>query len=105
MNTKTIVAELSEELILFLKSEGYTHILSMGDAFTNNEADHHVDDYYLLPLLPDDPLLKAEASDQLINPMESDEIKEMAAGVDSIRFLIEIPDDLYLKYLQNSTVL
>ena len=103
MNTKTIYVELSEELVYFLKLQSYSHILSMGDAFANNEADHHAEDYYLLPLLPNDPLLKVEESEQLIHAIESGEVKEMAAGIDAIRFLVEISEDMYLRYLQDAS--
>ncbi|HLP37752.1 hypothetical protein [Lacibacter sp.] len=99
MSKQIVTAELSEELVLFLTQEGYSHIFSIGEFSANNVPGQNTDDYLLLPLKPDDVRLKFEEADQLINPIESDEVKEMAVGVDAIRFLIEVPADLYHKYL------
>jgi hypothetical protein len=99
MSIQTLKAELSEELVLFLQQQGFSHIMSLGDDRSENGPDGGIDDYNLLALKADDPWLKVEESHSLINPIDSDDVKTMAEGVDSIRFLIEIPQPLYQQYL------
>ncbi len=99
MSSETLKAELSEELLLFLQQEGYSHILSLGDAETENGPDGGTDDYFLLPLKQDDMRLHFEEAEYLINPIMSQDVLIMAQGVDALRFLIEIPVHLYNRYL------
>ncbi|NCU05139.1 MAG: hypothetical protein GXC73_14255 [Chitinophagaceae bacterium] len=99
MSTETLKAELSEELVLFLQQQGYSHILSLGDEHTEYGTDGGKDDYHLLPLKPHDVENSFEEAEYIINPISAEEVQTMAQGVDAIRFLIEIPVDLYSQYL------
>lgn len=99
MNKETLKAELSEELLLFLQQQGYSHILSIGADQTENGPDGGTDDYYLLPLTYNDNRIKLKETDDLINPIISQEVLTMAQGVDALRFLIEVPVALYDRYL------
>lgn len=97
MNNETLKAELSEELLLFLQQEGYSHILSLVDDQVSN--DQQVDDYFLMPLTKEEVDNNFEETEHIINPINSNEVQNMAQGVDAIRFLIEIPVELYNRYL------
>lgn len=95
MRTSVIQAELSNGLLDFLKQRGYTHILSVGVAGTEYGPDGGEDDFYLLPLKPDDPRLQYEEADLIIAAIDSLDVREMAKGVDLIRFIITIPEKEY----------
>ena len=99
MSNQILKAELSEELVLFLQQQGYSHILSLGGNESENGPDGGADDYHLLALRSDDLRVKFREPDSLINPIDSDDVKTMAVGVPAIRFLIEIPESLYQQYL------
>jgi hypothetical protein len=99
MITNTTRAVFSKELLQFLKKQGYTHILSVGDKPTEHGPDGHYDDYNLVPLKPGDLRLQFEETDHIIATVESEDVHTMANGVDAIRFLIEIPLIEYEQFL------
>ncbi len=91
--------ELSVELLSFLEQKGYSHILSLGAAQTENGPEGGKDNYYLKALKNDDPLLSYQETDFIINPINSREIEEMAGGVDGLRFIIQLPAQDLKTYL------
>lgn len=91
MNAVKHNTELSTELLSFLEQIGYTHILSVGAAQTEFGTDGDTDDYHLIPLKPDDPRLSYQETDYIVSAINSSDVKEMAEGVEFIRFMIEVP--------------
>lgn len=90
MNTVTR-KELTKELLQFLQSRGYTHILSLGVTGVELGADGGSSEYLLVPVKENDPRLKYEETDHIISAIDSDDAKDMAAGVEFITFMIDIP--------------
>lgn len=102
MNGITSRAELSKELLLFLQQRGYSHILSIGATETEFGPEGGRDEYKLLPLKLDDPRLVYEETDYIISPIMSQEVNEMAEGVDFICFMIDVPVEDYEYYIKLS---
>lgn len=91
MTIKIQRTELSIELLSFLEQKGYSHILSAGAAATELGPDGGTDDYRLIAVKPNDPRLQYEETDYIISAINSNEAKDMAAGIEFIRFMIEVP--------------
>lgn len=99
MNSQTTRAELSKELLDFLEQRGYRYILSIGASASEDYQEGTKDDYRIIPLKADDPRLTYEETDYGIDPIKSNDVLEMAAGDEFIRFMIEIPVEDYTYYL------
>ena len=98
MQEVNTIAEFDLQLNNFLIEQGYSHIWCSG---INNPNSNSIatEDYFLIPLLPNDPRINYEtATDQCLN-INSLNVQDMAIGADAIRFLIQIPQETYLKYL------
>lgn len=102
MSDQTLKAELSEELVLFLQQQGYSHILQVEDGHIQYSSGADTDDYHLLPLKPNDIRVISKEFEFFIFPIHSDEIQLMSEGVDALRFLIELPVNVYNQYLTDS---
>jgi hypothetical protein len=64
------------------------------------KAFDHEDNYWLEPLKPDDPRLKFEEADHIINFIEESDVIDMAHGDEFIRFLILIPKEVWNAYVK-----
>ena len=91
MSSTTIQTAFTKELLWFLESQGYTHILSLGADATENTPAGGQDNYRLLPLKPGDPRLSYEETDYIIEPIDGNDVIDMAAGDEFICFMIEVP--------------
>lgn len=98
MKAESKLVEFTPATVDFLWEKGYTHIFSRGAANTNNGPDGGEDDYYLLPIRPGDLRHQFEEAEFIISSIDSQEVKDMAYGVDFIRFLIELPIEEYQEY-------
>lgn len=92
--------ELSKELLQFLQSRGYSHILSLGVTGVELGHDGGSAEYLLIPVKENDPRLHYEETDHIISAIDSDDAKEMAAGVEFIIFRIDIPVSDFEAYLK-----
>jgi len=88
----------SPELYQYLKTKGFSHLYAIGNRVPEGEPDH--DDYVLVPLLPSDPRINYEESDAIVNAIDSDEVKDMAAGDEFINFYIELPAEVVAEFKQ-----
>lgn len=76
--------EFNKELQQKLIQQGYTHMLCVG------VLDKETEDYILIPLKAEDPRMKYEETDLLIEPMQSHDVNDMAAGDEFITFYVEL---------------
>jgi len=93
--------EFNKDLLAFLQEMGYSHILSLGAAPAENAPEGYRDDYRLTPLKPDDPRLNFEELDLMIEPIQANDVKDMAAADEFIRFIIEMPVTDFELYIQS----
>lgn len=102
MSAVTIKAELSTPITAFLERKGYSHLLCSGEDKKSSLPDSEPVDYLLVPLKATDSRIGYEETDQLILPIQSPDVTDMAAGIDAVRFLIEIPVSDYEEYLSSA---
>ena len=94
-------AEFTEELRIFLLNSGYRWLKSTGDVVRNKEEQDDLVDFYLQPLHSIANYKDDDISLHGITLMDEMDAVDMAKGVDLVRFLIELPEDLYFDYLGN----
>lgn len=96
------VAEFSEELKMFLLNMGYRYVWHEG---LSNDApatdDIEATEYYYLSLLSNDDERTQTATDLLMHLDSTDVLDITIVGADPIRFLLRLPEELYLNYLTN----
>ncbi len=80
--------EFTPEFYHYLKSKGYSHLYSTGNVVPEGAPDN--EDYILVPLLPGDARIHYEETDAIVNPIDSDEVKDMLSGDEFISFYIEL---------------
>jgi len=97
---RSIEVNFTKDLLDYLQSIGYTHIISHGTGYKEEKAE--TDDYLLEPLKPGDIRLKAEETSYHIDLISDIDVKEMAAGDEFITFLITLPVKVYEEFLKVS---
>lgn len=90
--------EFTKEIQQFLKAKSYSHIMSLGVSDKPVRNSNENSDYILIPLKPHDPRISNNKTDLIIEEIESSEVLEMAEGVTSINFLVEIPGSEYEEF-------
>ena len=90
--------EFTEDVKQFLIWLGYSHILSIGAEDTENGADGGTDNYWLEPIKPTDPRLTYEEADHILQSIYSNDVMDMAMGVNFICFMMKIPESEYEIY-------
>lgn len=97
-----IVADFSEELRVFLLMKGYTHVWHEGISNEEgNKEDVFETEYYYVSLLENDDERIVSVSDYLMLLDSMDVLEMTVVGADPIKFLIRLPESLYLQYLTN----
>lgn len=95
------VAEFSEELRVFLLNMGYYYVWHEGLSDEHTEEDEFASiNYYLNLLSNDDERTKTETD--LLTHLDSTDVLDMTVvGADPIKFILRLPEELYLNYLTN----
>lgn len=96
------VAEFSEELRVFLLMQGYTYVWHEGlsNELANADNVFETENYYVSLLENDDE--RTETESYFLMLLDSNDVLEMTVvGADPIKFLIRLPEELYLNYLTN----
>lgn len=103
MKDETIESEFTSDLRDFLERRGYSHIVSLGiepkEQNDANEPETGRENYWLLPIKPDDEILKTEKPKHIVQEINDSEILEMVRGADEIQFMIRVPLVDYNDYL------
>lgn len=79
---------------------GSKYILSLGTGNVEKARCSNVDYYWLLPLSGDDPRIKYEEIDYIIQEINDSDVIEMSSGVEFINFIVKVPVYLYDIYKQ-----
>lgn len=99
----TVAAELSIDLINFLGKNDYSHIFCSGILDPKPDS-IETEDYILIPLKATDPRLKNTIEVEKCISINSSDVEDMALGTSGIRFIIQIPQNLYYNFLTASTI-
>jgi hypothetical protein len=81
--------EFTKQVYLNLIQQGYTHIYSRGTLDQKSDTDN---DFFLVPLKADDPRLRFEESDLIIEDIHSSEVLDMLNGDPILKFYISTTD-------------
>lgn len=105
MKDNCIDVQFTKPLHEFLISRGFTHLLSLGtnpkELDDAGEPETGKENYWLEPLREDDPRLKYQETEQLIQPIKESDVYDMADGQDGARFMITVPIEHYELYLRD----
>lgn len=99
MNSTLIQVEFSKQLIFFLKKKGYTHLLEKGVSQTAPDSER--DDYVIVPLKNDDARIQYEELNYIVDTIDSNDVLEMASGDEFIKFVVELPINVYQEFKTN----
>lgn len=92
---RTIKVSFDKEIQNFLVSKQYTHVLNKGHKTEESEDN----DYYIVPLKKEDLDLLPYKNDPAIDLINSNDVCDMAGGIEFINFIIEVPLSEYEQYL------
>jgi hypothetical protein len=103
MKYSVIQKEFSREIYDFLVALGYTHIVSLGVNKDEESSDEVYKSYILKPIKPVDPQKNIEYPGYIVEPIKSNDVLEMVAGDEFIRFLVEIPVKEFQVFLDKNS--
>lgn len=99
----TVAAELTLDLVNYLRKHNYTHIWCTGIIESKQDA-MDTEDYFLQPLLPGDPRINFDTVEEKCLSINALDVEEMALGTSGIRFIIHVPQNLYYNFLTAPTI-